>query len=94
MLPRVADVRHLKDYELEVRFSDGTLAKLDFRGRIVGRGGVFEALENVNMFSQVTVDSEAGTLVWPNGVDFCPDVLYSEATGKTTTEFSGTVEVI
>jgi hypothetical protein len=29
----------------------------------------------------VKVDPEAGTIVWPNGVDLCPDVLYSEATG-------------
>ncbi|MEK6575494.1 MAG: DUF2442 domain-containing protein [Chloroflexota bacterium] len=26
------------------------------------------------------VDPEIGTLVWPNDVDFDPDVLYSEAT--------------
>jgi hypothetical protein len=46
------------------------------------RGGVFGPLENVEFFRQVQVDSEAGTIVWPNGVDFCPDVLYSLATGK------------
>jgi len=27
------------------------------------------------IFSQVTLDSY-GTLVWSNGIDFCPDVLY------------------
>jgi hypothetical protein len=27
------------------------------------------------------MDSEPGTLGCPNEVDFCPDVLYSEATG-------------
>ena len=94
MLPRVTSVRHVKDYELEVRFSDGTAAVLDFQRRIVGRGGVFQPLENVDVFAKVAVDPEAGTLVWPNGVDFCPDVLYAEATGRAVTELGHTVEVV
>jgi hypothetical protein len=43
---------------------------------------VFAPLEEIDFFKQVQVDPEAGTLVWPNGVDLCPDVLYSLATGK------------
>jgi hypothetical protein len=43
---------------------------------------VFAPLEDVAFFRQVAVDEEGGTLIWPNGVDFCPDVLYAEATGK------------
>jgi len=82
MFPRVIEVRHIDDYRLELRFSDGAVAQLDFRRRVLGRGGVFAAFESVEFFQQVAVDHEAGTLVWPNGVDFCPDVLYSEATGK------------
>jgi hypothetical protein len=39
-------------------------------------------LEDAELFKQIQVDPEAGTIVWPNGVDFCPDVLYSLATGK------------
>ena len=93
MLPRVTGVRHLKDYRLEITFSDSTIAELDFRGRIVGRGGVFRPLENVDVFAQVGVDAEAGTLVWPNGVDFCPDVLYAEGTGKAITELGSDLEV-
>ena len=80
MFPRVTNVRPLHDFELERTFADGKTAELDFRDQIVGRGGVFSALEDVALFQQVQVDEEAGTLVWPNGVDFCPDVLYSEAT--------------
>jgi hypothetical protein len=94
MFPRVRGVRHVKDYELEITFSDGTVAKLDFRRRIVGRGGVFAPLESVDFFRQVSVDPEAGTLVWPNGVDFCPDVLYAEATGKLISELGTKVEVV
>lgn len=93
MFPRVASVRHLKDYELEISFSDGTVANLDFRQRIAGRGGVFRALQSVDFFARVTVDPEAGTLVWPNGLDFCPDVLYSEATGKPIDELGNKLEI-
>ncbi len=80
MLPRVTAVKHLKDYELEISFSDGTLATLDLGDRVRGRGGVFQPFQSIDFFKQVHVDHEAGTLVWPNGVDFCPDVLYADAT--------------
>ncbi len=83
MFPRVTGVRHIQDYRLELSFADGTTSELDFRSRIAGRGGVFTPLEDLQFFRQVRLDPEAGTIVWPNGVDFCPDVLYSLATGKT-----------
>jgi hypothetical protein len=82
MLARVKQVRHLGEYRLELVFTDGARGELDFRERVVGRGGVFQLLESVDFFRQVTVDPEAGTVVWPNGVDLCPDVLYHAVTGK------------
>ncbi|HNT76455.1 MAG TPA: DUF2442 domain-containing protein [Anaerolineae bacterium] len=82
MFPRVKQVRYLGDYCLELSFTDGVVGELDFKARVVGRGGVFAPLEEIDFFKQVQVDPEAGTLVWPNGVDLCPDVLYSLATGK------------
>jgi len=93
MLPRVIGVRHVKDYELEIRFSDGTVAELDFRDKVVGRGGVFRPLEDVDFFARVSVDTEAGTLAWPNGVDLCPDVLYADATGRPIDELGAGLEV-
>jgi hypothetical protein len=82
MFPRIRQVRHVHDHRLELGFTDGTTKELDFRKWITGRGGVFLDLEDVEFFKQVLVDPEAGTIVWPNGVDFCPDVLYSLATGQ------------
>lgn len=93
MVPRIVSVRHVKDYQLEIRFSDGTVATVDFSSRIRGRGGVFEPLQQVEFFAHVAVDPEAGTLVWPNGVDFCPDVLYAEATGKQIADLGSELEV-
>ena len=88
MFPRITDVRHVDKYRLELTFSNGVKAELDFRNRIVGRGGVFTPLEDIDFFKRVKADPEIGTLVWPNEVDFCPDVLYSEATGEPLPEFA------
>jgi hypothetical protein len=88
MFPRIKKVRHIEAYRLELTFTNGETAELDFRNRIVGRGGVFGPLEDIDYFKQVKVDPEIGTLVWPNEVDFCPDVLYSEATGKPLPDFA------
>src|ERR1022692_4401174 len=75
MLPRIKGVRHAGEYRLALSFTDGTTSEVDLRGRIAGRGGVFVPLQDIEFFRQVRVDAEVGTIVWPNGVDFCPDVL-------------------
>jgi len=41
--------------------------------------GVFEPLRDPIYFAQVRVDPEAGTIVWPNGLDMAPEPLYEEA---------------
>jgi hypothetical protein len=40
-------------------------------------GPVFEPLREVAFFALATVDSETGTVVWPNGADLAPDVLHT-----------------
>ncbi len=82
MSPRVNQVRHVGQYRLELSFTDGTKGEVDFKSRVVGRGGVFTPLEAVDYFGQVKIDPEAGTIMWPNEVDFCPDVLYYLVTGR------------
>ena len=82
MFPRITEVNYIKAYQLKLIFDTGETGEIDFKDRIIGRGGIFSALENTAFFSQVRVDPEIGTIVWPNEVDFCPDVLYSEVTGE------------
>lgn len=41
---------------------------------------VFEPLrQDPELFRQVRVDQELGTVVWPNGADLDPDVLHRDA---------------
>ena len=84
--PRIVEVRHIRYYRLELVFSNGERVEVDLRDMIVGRGGVFAELEDMDEFRRVDVDVEAATPVRPNGVDFCPDVLYSRATGTPIPE--------
>ena len=82
MLPRITAVRHIDEYRIALTFSDGVAGEVDLRRDIVNRGGVFRQLEDLACFARVRVDPEAGTIVWANGVDLDPDVLYSRVTGK------------
>jgi len=84
MIPRVVKAELVEEYRVRISFSDGATGVIDFRDRIVGRGGVFAALEDAQVFASFVIDEEAGTLVWPNGVDFCPETLHALATGRGT----------
>jgi hypothetical protein len=78
----VVDVKPLDEKKLELSFADGLTAVVDMEKVIQTFDGVFAPLKDPDFFRQVKVDSEIGTIVWPNGADVCPDVLYSYASGK------------
>ena len=73
------------DYRLYLRFEDGAEGVVDLAAVISFRG-VFEPLRDPDYFAEVRVDPELGTVVWPNGADLDPDVLYSRLTGKPLIE--------
>ncbi|MGH9165522.1 MAG: DUF2442 domain-containing protein [Acidimicrobiales bacterium] len=81
--PRVVNVEPLGDYRLRLTFSDNLARELDLDGVLDGE--VFEPLRDRAVFAQVSVDTVAGTICWPNGVDLDPDVLHGDhqpATGR------------
>lgn len=73
---RVTDVEHLGELRLRVAFSDGLVRELDFAPALVG---FLANIQDEHAFAQVTVDRVAGTLCWPEGIDFDPDVLHGDA---------------
>lgn len=76
MHPRIVRVSPVGPFRLALGFSDGSHGTVDLHSLLSGRGGVFEPLQDPDYFARVTVDAEAGTIVWPNGADLDPDVLY------------------
>lgn len=61
-------------HTLSVTFTDRTEQRINFEP--VLHGMLFGALRDVSLFNRVTLDAEAGTLVWPNGADFDPATLH------------------
>ena len=77
-LHRVTQVNVLEPYRLGLTFDDGTYKEVDIEPWLEDRPlGVFEALLDPVFFAQVKVDPVLGTIVWPNGADLCPDVLFA-----------------
>lgn len=81
MNPRIRSVRVTGPMAVALEFTDGSAGSVELSAWIGGRAGVFAPLQNPAFFAQVTVDAEAGTIVWPNGVDLDPDMLYEAAHG-------------
>ena len=71
---RVIGFEVIGPHQLAVRFSDGTQQPIDFRPVLYGP--LFGTLQDLVVFNRVVLDSEVGTLVWPNGADFDPSTLH------------------
>ena len=82
MLKDIIAATALADYRLHLRFEDGVEGLVDLAPHLSFRG-VFEPLKDPAYFARVRVDAELGTVVWPNGADLDPDVLYARLTGTS-----------
>ena len=76
MLPRISYAEVRSPFRVWVEFVDSTAGEIDLSGELWGE--VFEPLKDPDMFRQMTLDPELGTLVWPNGADFAPEFLYEK----------------
>ena len=72
---RVTSVDVSEGFELLLGFSNGERKVIDVEWLL--HGPVFDPIrEDPDFFRTVRVDEECGTIVWPNGADIDPDVLY------------------
>ena len=74
MFLHVTALRDISPFELTLEVSDSVVKRVDLRGEL--HGEVFEPLKDSQFFRQVSLNSETGTIEWPNGADFAPEFLY------------------
>ncbi len=76
-LVRIKSVEPLENFTVHLEFTDGTSREVDLEPFL--RGKIFESLrDNPQDFRAVKVDELMGTIVWENGADIDPDVLYHD----------------
>ena len=74
-LVRIRSVAPLGGYRVRLRFTDDSEREVDLDPYL--HGPIFEPLrQDPALFTAVSVDPVLRTLVWPNGADIDPDVLY------------------
>ena len=74
---RIRKATYLSEYKIKILFSDRKTKIVDFENWIFGKKNVYlEPLKNIEFFKKFELDELQYTICWPNGADFCPDVLY------------------
>ena len=72
---RIATVEPLDGFQVRLEFTDGTTKEVDLQPYL--HGPVFEPIRSdLEVFRSVKVDARMGTIMWDNGADIDPDVLY------------------
>jgi hypothetical protein len=79
-MKKIVMCKVLEHYRVWLRFGDGVEGVADFSAK--PRLGVFSGWSDYEFFRQAVV-GEFGTLEWPGELDFCPDALWLQITGKT-----------
>ena len=81
MTKDVTRVECVGDCRLLLTFEGNERREVDI-AELVPFDGVFEPLKDAAYFREVRVEPDVGTIVWPNGADLCPDVLYDHSRPK------------
>ena len=76
MLPKLVDVKYQSDYRIWLSFADGTKGEVDLESELWGE--MFEPLKSKELFSQVVLNMDLETIIWPNGADLAPEFLYQQ----------------
>lgn len=74
---RIVNVVPERDFVLRVEFDSRESGLFDAEPYL--DGPIYEPLRDRDYFVHVRIDEIAGTICWPNGADFCPDVVYRDA---------------
>jgi hypothetical protein len=73
-VPRIVRARVCGPHSLLLEFDDGLEKRVNLRSHLWGP--MFAHLVDPAEFAQVTLDTDSGTVVWPNGADLCPEMLH------------------
>jgi hypothetical protein len=78
MLHYILEIVRIEPYVITCKFNTNEVRKIDVKKMVSKLPIFYSKLLNTEEFYKVSLD-DYGTLVWENGLDFCPDVLYDNS---------------
>ena len=72
MLLHVNDASYISDYQLELKFNNDEIKKVDLKDELYGE--IFEPLKDKEYFKKFFISHN--TIEWENGADFAPEFLF------------------
>ena len=78
-VPRIVEARPLEDYQIWLKFDDGTSGKADL-SHLAGKG-VFALWDHYENFRTFSIEN-GRSLTWSDEIDIDADSLYLKLTGK------------
>ncbi len=78
MIPHIVKAKYKKDYQIWLKFNDGSEGVVDLKDQLFGE--MFESLRDKKRFKSFRVDPELETIVWKNGADLAPEFLRDRLT--------------
>ena len=75
--PIVVGVAVLRPHLMRLLFDDGAVRDVQYTPGEV-QASLIKPLDDPDFFARVRLDLEAGTVVWPNGLDLAPEVLHGD----------------
>jgi hypothetical protein len=87
MIYLVKEIIDIEPFKLTLRFNTGEIRQVNLAEKLnewaINPQSKFAELKNYEVFKKVKLNSDFETLVWENGIDLCPDVLYELSTEKS-----------
>ncbi|MBF0237951.1 MAG: DUF2442 domain-containing protein [SAR324 cluster bacterium] len=81
MLHVIKKIKQVTPFSLILLFNTGETVQVDLGNKLKewsqSPKSKFKALLDPAYFQSVKLDNDAQTICWDNGIDLCPDVLYS-----------------
>ena len=80
MIYLIKEIKGVNNFELLLLFNNNEIHKVNLEPKLkewtTSTQSKFGQLLDLNFFKTVRLDKEMETIVWENGIDLCPNVLF------------------